>query len=137
MALDLFSDLLWGKPHPAGSHQIVMSELVKGLAAQFLRSLRGGLAYNVGAPPVLGGDNACLVEQPVSAGHGVEVHPQVGSQLAYGGELVSWLQGTGRDVLLDLFHNLDIYRYSQAKIDPDLHLIKKCIIVELYDCIFV
>ena len=90
---------------------------------------------------MLGRDDSVLVQEPVCARHGVEVHPQVRRQLSYGGELISRFELTGGNLVFDLFHELNVDRDMIPKIYLDIHLpdplLSLCMSVYLYDCLIV
>ena len=135
--LDFFSDLIRGVAQSEGFPDELFAHLTQSLAAQLPGDFRAGRLPDVRAAPVLGGDQPGLVQQPVGARHGVEVHAQVGSQLAHGGELVAGFHLALGDLLADLLDDLDIDRLAGAEVKIELHGVVPSSYSGLYLCMIV
>ena len=83
---------------------------------------------------MLGGDDALLIEQTIGAGDGIEVDPQIGGQLADGGELVAWLEFSGGDLVLDLVDELHVDGDVRLKVYFDIHF-QSNFVRQFYDII--
>ena len=77
---------------PGGLSQVVACQPFQALLAQEACRFSRRRCPDVCAATLLGGDQPGLVQQSVGACHGVPVDPQLGRQLAHGGELVALLE---------------------------------------------